>query len=100
MLRQGDVLLIPSKCPQDTKPVESVNGRNVLAEGEATGHAHTTPDGATALLESPDGRRYLKVEEVTSLTHQEHEAIELWPQEYEVRRQREYSPEAIRNVAD
>ena len=35
-----------------------------------------------------------------ALEHDEHETIQLPPGDYRIIRQREYSPEAIRNVAD
>lgn len=58
------------------------------------------PLPAAALFEQPDGRRFLFVDRPCVLTHQEHGPIALAPGSYEVIRQREYSPEAIRNVAD
>ena len=100
-------------------------GRVTLAHGEVTGHHHTIyADAETDLLpdveyfEEPDGRRVLLVNRPCVLRHQEHGPITLDPANpiqarqgdvlltpigigaWEVRRQREYSPEEIRNVAD
>ena len=59
LLRQGDVLLVPVEgLPQGSESrqqkVERVGGRLVLAEGEATGHAHAI-EGPGAQLVSVDG---------------------------------------------
>jgi hypothetical protein len=100
-LRQGDVLLICSEKQLDKKfkPVEFDNGKVILAYGEATGHAHAIDAKACTLYEW-QGNRLLEVKKATSLKHEEHSPIALKPGIYEVRRQREYTPEAIRNVQD
>ncbi len=97
--RQGDVLIetvkqVPTRLPE----VPKEGGRVVLAHGEATGHSHSL--GAGTLLADPSGDRFLILEADGSLTHQEHDAIDLPAGNYKVRRQVEYSPQAIRNVAD
>lgn len=104
------------------------DGRIILAHGEVTGHAHEVLDVEAAdvdleipaadFFEEPDGRRILLVNRPCELRHQEHGPIALDPsnpQQYrqgdvmlnpigpgawEVVRQREYAPDAIRNVAD
>ncbi len=73
---------------------------------------------AAEFFEEPDGRRVLLVTRPCLLTHQEHAPIALDPAKpaqwrqgdvyglpigagaWEIRRQREFSPEAIRQVAD
>ena len=96
--RQGDVLLVPcQETKPKTKPVAKKNV--VLALGEVTGHHHTLT-GEVALFELKDGRRMAWVEAPAKLTHQEHATINVAPGMYWVIRQREYSPEAIRQVAD
>lgn len=110
--RQGDVLIervggLPIK-PKREKRV-------VLAHGEVTGHAHEITDASLATiaqvkeawallgdLSDASGmtRHALHVKSDTAVTHQEHGAIETQRGNYRVTRQREYSPEAIRNVAD
>lgn len=100
------------------------DGRIVLAEGEVTGHVHEVlaADGVTLpaaeWFEEPDGRRVLIALEPCVLRHAEHGAIALDPARpvqvrqgdvlltpigagtWQVTRQREYAPEAIRTVAD
>jgi hypothetical protein len=92
--RQGDVLLlgvpaIPADATRQTR-----RGRLVLAEGEATGHAH-------AILE-PDARefrvgdeRFVLVRSAAQLIHEEHATIDLPPGAYRVVIQREYRPAAL-----
>ena len=105
-------------------------GRVILAHGEVTGHAHEVVDAIATLdpaelvipaadfFEEPDGRRVLLVNRPCDLQHQEHGRIALDPANptqvrqgdvllqpigpgaWQVIRQREYSPEAIRQVAD
>ena len=100
LLRQGDVLLVPvTGVPDGGSTTESSGTRHVLAEGEATGHAHVVA-GRSRLVEwrrprryaAPETRRFLVVEEPAQLSHEEHLPIELDPGVYEVRRQREYRP--------
>lgn len=100
--RQGDVLIRKvDSIPSGLKKIEAEAGRVVLAHGEATGHHHSFDNpGCVALLESDVGDRYLEVASESTLEHQEHAAISIPPGAYRVVRQREYSPEAIRNVAD
>jgi hypothetical protein len=45
-------------------------------------------------------RRFLRIVSTSLLTHEEHRAIPLPPGLYRVARQREYSPDVIRHVAD
>lgn len=104
MYRQGDVLVVEStKTPASLTPIPLENGRLILAHGEVTGHAHViegtaelfTPSDATDLEE-----RFLRIEAEARLVHDEHDTITLPPGDYRVLRQREYTPEAIRTVAD
>ncbi len=101
-VRQGDVLLIPvpSRSLKAAKPVPRDHGRIVLAYGEVTGHAHAIDDALAELFEERDGQLYLKVDGPAVLRHEEHGAIAIDPGLYRVVRQREYTPEAIRQVAD
>ena len=125
MIRQGDVLVRPTeRRPTDQAKLVTDKGRVILAYGEVTGHAHEViggvlaisaePDGppqvivpedldlvpAMELFEEPDGSRILVVKRAALLKHEEHGPIYLVPGGYEVIRQREYSPGAIRTVAD
>jgi hypothetical protein len=96
ILRQGDVLIIPSNT--------SISGTKLphltLAEGEVTGHRHRISNGKAELLER-DGVLYLKVLSPSAiLTHEEHAEITIPQGDWEIKIQREYSPEGWRYVAD
>ena len=99
-LRQGDVLLVKvDAVPEGAKKRRVKSKRIVLAEGEATGHSHSLAAGGVALYEH-DGRRFVDLSHTNTLEHEEHSPVGMDPGTYEVVRQREYSPEEIRNVAD
>jgi hypothetical protein len=104
MVRQGDVLLVPVlSIPATATPRPRDAGRVILAYGEVTGHAHRidAPDACgAALLDAPGNETFLTLDAVSQLLHEEHAAIPLAPGAYRVVRQREYSPAAIRYVAD
>lgn len=106
IVRQGDVLLrrvgsIPEAAKSAAKKDQAGNDRIVLAYGEVTGHAHAIHDlDAVDVFVTGDGVMYLQVKEEAKLQHEEHGTIALPPGNYERTIQREYSPEAIRNVAD
>src|SRR6185437_1636849 len=98
MYRQGDVLLIPAVMPTGTAPVKEATGRIILAYGEATGHHHSLKASVGNLFER-EGKRYLRMDIDAPLEHQEHAPILIPRGTYHVVIQREYSPEAIRDVA-
>lgn len=123
MFRQGDVLIVmvAALAAGATKRKREA-GRVVLAHGEVTGHAHAidrtdvvhydapnaeaaaqqlladagltievTPQNAATFLEIPSG---------AELLHEEHGTIVLPAGKAVVLRQKEYAPEAIRQIAD
>ena len=99
--RQGDVFLVRSnKTPRGLKPVDPVNGRQVLAYGEATGHSHTISELDGKLFIDADGKMFLRTYGGCELVHQEHAPITIPSGDYVITIQREYSPEAVRNVQD
>lgn len=102
MYRQGDVLIKKvESMPKTAKAVDwTKEGRVILAYGEVTGHAHALPLSLVSMFSTEAGKRFIKVEEGAELTHEEHATITPEPGVYEVVQQREYTPEAIRNVAD
>jgi len=100
MFRQGDVLLVPVRTIPTAATVQKAKGRIVLAYGEVTGHAHTVDGRRAELSLTEGGVTFLTVKELTEVRHQEHAVVALPPGIYKVVRQREYTPEAIRNVAD
>lgn len=102
MFRHGDVLIVP------TTKAPAVKGRkymkdNVLMHGEATGHAHRieTTNEDFSLYEDSNGVLHMKLKKKGGgVTHEEHNTICLPPGDYQIKRQREYAPEAPRWVAD
>lgn len=97
--RQGDVFLIPVK--QLPPPSKRQGHREVLAEGEVTGHAHRfTVPGETEVF-TVKGQMYVEVlAEAATLAHEEHGPIALPRGGYLVRIQREYTPQGIQRVYD
>lgn len=98
MMRQGDVLMVSATTIPLTAEKQD---RCVLALGEVTGHAHQIKEEAFLWVDT-DGTKYVEVYgEEAILQHEEHGPIVLpGPAIYRVTIQREYHPEAIRNVAD
>jgi hypothetical protein len=107
---QGDILIrrIPT-LPTGLKPVEATDGRIVVTHSE-TGHDHImlldrdkTPNVEMFQGENPLVA-WLKVNRPTALKHlrphDTHEPIMVGVGIYEIRRQREHSPEGWRRVAD
>ena len=89
--RQGDVLLVAVPAIPADAERQPRHGRLVLAEGEATGHAHA--------IAEPDARefrvgdeRFVLVRSAAQLIHEEHATIDLPPGAYRVVIQREYEP--------
>jgi hypothetical protein len=109
---QGDVLIRRvADIPASAKAVMPVNGDVIVTHSE-TGHhhvmtldrAHDTP--SVEMFQSTDNPllAWIKVNRPTSLDHKRqhdtHESIMFGPGVYEVRRQREYTPEGWRQVQD
>lgn len=95
--RQGDVFIVRiDTLPSGAVPV---NGPVILADGEATGHAHRIKSRSAKMFTN-GGRRFVRLGKPADVVHEEHGAINLAAGVYEVRRQVEYTPGAIRNVAD
>lgn len=105
MIRQGDVYFIPvAKIPAGGKKRE--NG--TAAYGEVTGHSHRLDQASAAIaevIECGDGL-FLRVSDEgiaidgATFIHEEHGPVTLPPGNYEIRIQREYSPEGVRSVLD
>ena len=94
--RQGDVLFVKIEALPAEVALTERKGQ-IVVEGEVTGHAHRLAAGR--ILEA-QGMFFLEVLKATQVVHEEHHAIDLAPGIYQVIRQREYSPEAIRTVLD
>lgn len=104
MARQGDVLFIPiARIPKGERKARK---DGAVAYGEVTGHSHRVAELETAdVFEVGDGLFVQVSDKGISLggatfIHEEHGPVTLSPGNYQIRIQREYSPEAIRNVLD
>lgn len=106
--RQGDVFIRRiTEIPTNGVARE---GAQLLALGEVTGHCHAVDNRQAQLYdiedgiltnETPGAKTYMQVGEAgAEVTHQEHDTVFLEQGSYEVSIQQEYSPEAIRRVAD
>ena len=102
--RQGDVLLTVVDAKAAGAEVPRENDKIILAHGEATGHAHAIAAMDVALfMDEKTLARHLDTRgtALPILDHEEHEALQLPAgQTIEVRQQREYRPEGLRNVRD
>lgn len=105
LARQGDVMIMGvDEIPEGLEKIKPGVRGYVLAEGEATGHAHTLNEVQFAQMwkgsqeEDPD--LFLKTDKACTVVHEEHGTINLPEGTFLVRRQREYSPEEIRKVQD
>ena len=103
--RQGDVLIQQiDGLPPDARRVAINGDRIILVRGEATGHHHSVAAEHAVFYMSPQQQEadagLLVLDCPNELLHQEHGGIAIPAGIYRVTRQREYSPEAIRNVAD
>jgi hypothetical protein len=97
--RQGDVLLVRIESLPREATKEQHEESVVLAYGEVTGHAHRL-SASTVSMYAWKGDKLIEVTKPTALTHEEHSPLEIEPGFYKVVRQREYTPERIRNVCD
>ena len=104
---QGDVLFIKrDSLPDGLIEDKPVNGKFVVAHSE-TGHHHTVLEKNAQLLidETNEFIAYLKVNEGGATIEHErsfdtHEPIKFNEGIYEIRRQREYTPEGYRRAQD
>lgn len=104
---QGDMMLIRiSELPADAKEMKAENGYHILTHSE-TSHHHVVMERPTVRFFSAmdEFRSYLVVEDQPAVLEHlrptdTHEALEIKPGIYEVRRQREYSPQGWQRAAD
>lgn len=94
-IRQGDIQIIKvNTLPKNIKCLK----RKELAYGEVTGHAHRVDVGE--LFETKNGELYLKVKELTKVSHEEHKSITLLKGIYRIIQKRQYIPGSWENVRD
>lgn len=112
---QGDMMLIRiGTLPTDVEQVAATDGRYTLAHSE-TGHDHVVMerpgvrvframDELKALLDGKPALFLEVTDEPAELKHlrdfDTHQSVKIEPGIYEVRRQREYTPEGFRRAAD
>ena len=90
LYQQGDVLIESVKgIPPDAKKIKRKNGRLILAEGEATGHAHAITMLGAMLLQK-DNNLFLKTTKETEIVHEEHNTITIPIGNFIIRRVLEY----------
>lgn len=106
MAAQGDVMFIRIKeVPANAVIAKDEAGLFVVAHSE-TGHNHViNSKNARMLIDKTNNfHAYLKISKDTEVKHlrsfDTHESLLLTPGNYEIRRQREYTPEGFRKVAD
>ena len=103
---QGDILLIKvNDIPDAAEKVESKTGKFVLAHSE-TGHDHFMMSTGVEMFKDPNDDMvcYLQVQNLSDLIHDRpfdtHETLTLTSGKWQVRRQREHTPEGWRRVED
>jgi|SRR6266850_1676516 len=104
MYRQGDVLFKEVKAFPRAGSITKVRTNGHILEGEVTGHIHQVAEANLEdceLMEIGNGLfMNVSAEGGVSIIHPDHHTLELPTGRYEIVRQREYSPEEIRNVQD
>ena len=101
LYQQGDVLLISvDEIPEKAKKVAKQKGRYILAEGEATGHAHAVIDKIG--LFNVEDNLFLNATKEFTVTHEEHKNITVPPGKYKIHIVKEYDhfEEEARKVRD
>lgn len=111
LFAQGDIILerVPDAAPKEPIGVDP-DGAVVLARGEVTGHRHAFYSGAVMFRDDalardvpPElyiGHVKIAAKDGAELRHEEHDTVKLAPGTYRVRRQREWTAESARVVAD
>lgn len=109
MAAQGDVLFIKiDALPEGVTETAPENGKHTIAHSE-TGHCHIMRADRVKRFLPNEGQgggmvSYLEVKEATPIEHlrsfDTHAPITFKPGIYEVRRQREHTPEGWRRVED
>ena len=90
-LRQGDVLLVEIPAIPREARMKRRDGRIVLAEGEATGHAHAIHEKDAREFRHGE-ERFLLTRSRAQLIHEEHAPIVVPPGAWRIVQQREYAP--------
>jgi hypothetical protein len=106
MAAQGELLFVRvDKIPKEaTRATEELNGKIIVGHSE-TGHHHVVDASKAKMFDTKDPLlSYLDVNSDVSVVHERefdtHEPLRLISGIYEVRRQRESSPEGWKTVQD
>jgi|TARA_R110000751_G_scaffold302637_1_gene416799 DNA-binding LytR/AlgR family response regulator len=104
-LQQGDVLLTKvakDKISKTAKRVAPVRGRLILAEGEATGHAHAVTTEEGIKLYTMDQILFLTADHDCTVVHEEHGPVTIPKGTWQVGAVQEYDyvEQEARNVRD
>ena len=96
-VRQGDLLFIR----RDKAPKEYVVlADDVIARGTATGHTHVLRHSSRSKLVRFENVLFVIARSTARIDHQEHITVILTPGTWEIRQQREETPEGFRQVED
>lgn len=98
LYRHGDVLISRiGSLPRGASPRAGA----ILARGELTGHSHRIEQPNSVQLWNSGSDLFLEVKAPSAtLVHEEHKPMELPQGLYRVWKQREYTPDAYRDVED
>ncbi len=103
---QGDVAFTRiDALPKGMKLVATEKGDHIVAHS-GTGHNHIVAERSAKMYKDPTNPRlsFLVVEDSADLTHlrtyDTHETVQFDKGIYRINRQREYTPEGLRSVAD
>ena len=104
--RQGDILFTKVEGKAVNHDISNQverdeRGRIVVAEGEATGHAHAIRDKQATMYRDPVlNRVWVVADEPVKVVHEEHGTIELDSGVWQVTYQRQYVRGEVRRVRD
>lgn len=93
--RQGDILIIEASA---VPLAAQLTQNRVIAYGESTGHAHVVEGDVTLFGDTTV--QWIVSNVPFRVIHDEHTAVDVPAGTFRVIRQREYSPDRIRNIAD
>ncbi len=96
--RHGDVVIVRD----DDAKADGKNCKGVLAEGEATGHAHRIAKGRAQVIAVANAvaQRLVNVAQAAIVDHEEHTAQKLPKGTYRSGIQAQWTPEGLRRVVD
>lgn len=106
LIQQGDVLIRKVKSiPSSLKPLKKDHRGYVLAEGEHTGHYHGVEcidEDIEMLIDEATQKIYMNNKSAITVTHQEHDHVNVPSGIWEIDRVKEYDhfAEEARKVQD